>query len=88
MNYTTEIILSVLAFLGGSGFYRMITMRAQRRKMSNQVAAEESSSMDEIVTRFNNRIADLSERYTKVIERNMELEETIAQLEREKKGNQ
>lgn len=86
MNTAVEILGYVAAILGGGGLYKLITIRSDRKKMANQIAAEESSTMDEIVNRFNNRIAELSDRHTKIVERNMELETKVAQLEREKLG--
>lgn len=86
MNYT-EVLVALLAFLGGSGFYRIMTLRSQRRKMSNQVSHEEYSSVEEIVTRFQHTLGEMADRQTKLTERNGELEEKIAQLEREKRGN-
>ena len=86
MNYT-EILVALFAFLGGGGLYRLITMRSQRRKMATQVSREEYSSVEEIVTRFQNTLADMADRQSKLTERNSELEQKIAQLEREKRGN-
>jgi phage shock protein A len=86
MNYT-EVLVALFAFLGGGGLYRIITMRSQRRKMANQVSREEYSSVEEIVTRFQNTLADMADRQSKLTERNSELEQKIAQLEREKRGN-
>lgn len=86
MNYT-EVLVGLLAFLGGSGFYRIVTMRSQRRKMANQVSKEEYNSVEEIVTRFQDTLADMANRQTQLTHRNSELEEKIAQLEREKRGN-
>jgi phage shock protein A len=86
MNYT-EVLVGLLAFLGGSGFYRIITMRSQRRKMANEVSKEEYNSVEEIVTRFQHTLAEMADRQTKLTNRNSELEQKIAQLEQEKRGN-
>jgi len=86
MNYT-ELLVGLLAFLGGSAFYRIYTMRSQRRKMSNEVSTQEYSSLEEIINRFQHTLAEMADRITKLTERNGELEEKIARLEREKRGN-
>lgn len=86
MHDLTTILGYLVTLLGAGGLSHLITLRLARKKMSNQIAGEEFTSMEEIVTKFSNRISAMAEKTSDLINRNSELEEKIAELEREKKA--
>ncbi|NBW09823.1 MAG: hypothetical protein EBR82_17540 [Caulobacteraceae bacterium] len=88
MHDLTTILGYLVTLLGAGGLSHLITLRLARKKMSNQIAGEEFSSMEEIVNKFSNRISAMAEKTSDLINRNSELEEKIAQLEREKNAQQ
>lgn len=77
----TEIIQYSTVLLSSSGLTYFLTLRTQQRKMANQVATEAFDSVEDIVTRFNAKLAELTEKITALTIRNAELEALVRQLE-------
>lgn len=74
---TEELIKMIVAALAGGGLWQLITWRLKKRKLSNQVAADQYRDFEAIVDSYMQKMTAMSEKIIKIQSENIKLREEI-----------
>lgn len=80
MNEIMKIVEIVLPALLGGGISWVLSYRWHRRKMKNQVIAEEFEQVNSVVESFTSRIQTLAIKISDLVKKNMDIEEESRRL--------